>query len=155
MFIKRIVVLLTKNLTSLRQLDDIVYMTYLYIRLPRKLSPILSFLLNKAMPFSFNGIWNSDELFLWVDFLSSIDALLGHPTCLKRSVLLYLLLINSKVLNMDGLAISKDQKAVELYIGESINKPGEGHAWVAINGVLDLSPGVDKQYKIIAKFSNF
>lgn len=69
-----------------------------------------------------------------------MDRLLGHNVCLKRSLFLY------------NIFAAMNNK-VELCIGVNINKADEGHAWVTVNGISDLTLQAEKQYKLIAVFS--
>ena len=118
---------------------DIIKLLQLYYKLPYTISPDIVNYINKKI-FTLHSIWHKKEIFFIANLLSYIDRLLGHDVCLKRALFLY-----------NIFAITDNN--VELCIGVNLKQTNEGHAWVLVNDVSDLTLQTEKQYKIIAKFA--
>lgn len=121
------------------RIKDTIKLLQLYCQLPYTISSDVVNYINKKT-FTLHSIWHKKEFFFLANMLSSIDRLLGHDVCLKRALFLY-----------NIFAITNN--SVNLCIGVNVKQANEGHAWVTINGVADLTSQMEKQFKLIAVFS--
>lgn len=124
----------------INKIIDLGKMVVKYIKLPRSLSPALLKNIGHKQDFvSICKNWKIIDLFFIADVLSSIEKVLGFSVCLKRSIFLY------QIFSAIGVS-------VELCIGVNKEKHQEGHAWVIVNSIPDLAPGIEEQFKVISKF---
>lgn len=123
----------------LARIQDIITLLLFYCKLPYELSiDIVNITENKI---KLNSAWHAKDSFFLANCLSSIDRLLGHDLCLKRALFLYSIFATTN-------------NSVDLCIGISVKQANEGHAWITVNDVPDLTPDAEKQYALIAKFKH-